>query len=100
MKTEIAVRPALLLADDNPALLATLVELLDSQRENRMDENGEANENGDEAYNVTPVEFLQKPHKIAGRCPWSGRLVLRLSPAQFLQRNYYPHRQDCPSKRD
>src|ERR1700748_1302856 len=31
MKTDIAVRPALLLADDNPAVLATLVELLDSE---------------------------------------------------------------------
>jgi DNA-binding NarL/FixJ family response regulator len=31
MKTDIAVRPALFLADDNPALLATLVELLDSE---------------------------------------------------------------------
>jgi len=30
MKTDIAVRPALLLADDNPALLATVVEMLDS----------------------------------------------------------------------
>jgi DNA-binding NarL/FixJ family response regulator len=30
MKTDIAVRPALLLADDNPALLATVVEILDS----------------------------------------------------------------------
>ncbi len=30
MKTAIAVRPALLLADDNPALLATVVEMLDS----------------------------------------------------------------------
>src|ERR1700760_1167909 len=31
MKTDIAVRPSLLLADDNPALLATLIELLDSE---------------------------------------------------------------------
>jgi DNA-binding response OmpR family regulator len=30
MKTDIPVRPALLLADDNPALLATVVEMLDS----------------------------------------------------------------------
>jgi CheY-like chemotaxis protein len=30
MNTDIAVRPALLLADDNPALLATVVEMLDS----------------------------------------------------------------------
>ena len=30
MKTDIAVRPTLLLADDNPALLATVVALLDS----------------------------------------------------------------------
>ncbi len=30
MKTDVAVRPALLLADDNPALLATVVEMLDS----------------------------------------------------------------------
>jgi two-component system nitrate/nitrite response regulator NarL len=31
MKTDIAVRPALLLADDNPALLATLLGLLGSE---------------------------------------------------------------------
>src|ERR1700745_349960 len=30
MTTDIAVRPALLLADDNPALLAAVVEMLDS----------------------------------------------------------------------
>jgi putative SOS response-associated peptidase YedK len=30
MKTDIAVRPALLLADDNPALLTTVVEMLGS----------------------------------------------------------------------
>lgn len=30
MKTDIAVRPSLLLADDNPALLVTVVEILDS----------------------------------------------------------------------
>jgi hypothetical protein len=30
MKTDIAIRPTLLLADDNPALLATVVEMLGS----------------------------------------------------------------------